>query len=370
MGMIRPFEEERIEIKEFKQMLSSCSSVQRRKDDDRFHDQPEKLALQSDHDVTETLICVTSGVSFVGIAIVNRLLLRGYSVRVLVTNEEELEKLREIAGNIDITNGTTMLTAVTADINEVQSLSDAFNGCQGVFHTAAFIDPAGLSGYSKAMAGIELKTCENVMVACSRTTTVRRCVLTSSLVACLWREDSSNCDNDPSSSSSSSTIINHHSWSDESLWYALGKLRAEKCAWRIIGEQKRVRLVTICAGLVTGPEFPHRNPTSTFAYLKGVQHMYAKGLLATVDVHRLADAHLLLFEAMDDEESFGRYICFDNVVQCQTEADDLARQLGSNATIITGNNPSPASPRFQLSNLKLSKLMMTTLGCNSNNNVI
>lgn len=53
------------------------------------------------------------------------------------------------------------------------------------------------------------------------------------------------------------------------LWYALGKLRAEKAAWRI-AEQEDFKLVTICPGLITGPEFSHRNPTPTFAYLKGI----------------------------------------------------------------------------------------------------
>lgn len=52
------------------------------------------------------------------------------------------------------------------------------------------------------------------------------------------------------------------------LWYALGKLRAEKAAWRI-AKERDLKLVTICPGLITAPHLSIRNPTATVAYLKG-----------------------------------------------------------------------------------------------------
>ncbi|XP_047310516.1 cinnamoyl-CoA reductase-like SNL6 [Impatiens glandulifera] len=357
MGIINPFDEESVVIEELRRMLLSCSAVHRRKEEDRFNDQ--RPNIQPDDD-TEKLVCVTSGVSFLGLSIVNRLLLNGYSVRVLVTNQEDMEKLREIDKN-----GTSMMTAVMANINDIDSLSEAFNGCRGIFHTSAFVDPAGLSGYSKAMADIELKACEHVMEACARTSSVRSCVLTSSLLTCLWQEKRTT---DPS------TIVNHDSWSDQSvcldkkLWYALGKLKAEKSAWNI-AEKSGLRLVTICGGLVTGPEVSHRNPTATFAYLKGVQEMYANGLLATVDVGSLADAHVVLYEAMD-KTAFGRYVCFDDVIQCENKAAKLAQELGLKAAVITGNSQNleePSHHPFQLSNVKLSNLMLRRLSCNDYN---
>lgn len=38
--------------------------------------------------------------------------------------------------------------------------------------------------------------------------------------------------------------------------------------------------------------------------------MFVNGLLATVDVSKLAEAHVSVFEAMN-KTAFGRYICFD-----------------------------------------------------------
>lgn len=58
-------------------------------------------------------------------------------------------------------------------------------------------------------------------------------------------------------------------WAYHQLWYALGKLRAEKAAWRI-AEEQGLRLTTICSALITGPQFCGRNPTPTIAYLKGI----------------------------------------------------------------------------------------------------
>ncbi|CAN0904283.1 Cinnamoyl-CoA reductase-like SNL6 [Linum grandiflorum] len=184
-----------------------------------------------------------------------------------VAAAEDVEKLREVERrqNSNSNSRVVAVEAVMASLFEVERLKEAFTGCHGVFHTAAFADPAGLSGYTKSMGEIEVKAAENVVEACSTTPSVRSCVVTSSLLACIWRD---------STLQDYPCVVNHKSWSHESfcrdkrLWYALGKVRAEKAAWSK-SKEKGVKLATICPGLVTGPEFLARNPTSTVAYLKG-----------------------------------------------------------------------------------------------------
>ncbi|XVF60287.1 hypothetical protein PTKIN_Ptkin08bG0033300 [Pterospermum kingtungense] len=261
MGIARPQEEdnERREFEDFKQALVDFAAVERSKENGEFKG---LSSVNANFDLEDKLVCVTSGVSFLGLALVNCLLLHGYSVRVLVDNQEDVEKLREMEMMMACKNKICVVMAKPTDI---QGLMEAFDGCRGVFHTSAFADPAGISGYSKSMAEIEVKTSENVMKACARTPSVRNCVLTSSLLACIWR-DTSQHDLPP--------LVNHDCWSDESicmdkkLWYALGKLKAEKVAWKI-AEEMGLKLTTICPGLITGPEFPYRNSTATIAYLKG-----------------------------------------------------------------------------------------------------
>ncbi|XP_016493688.1 cinnamoyl-CoA reductase-like SNL6 isoform X2 [Nicotiana tabacum] len=308
MGIVCPDESKRIEIEEFRRMLLSYAAVHRTKaaaaaaaaDDDEFRN-PQQLptAVQQNRELEEKKVCVTSGVSFLGIAIVNQLLLRGYSVRVIVEKQEDLEKLREmeITGEMRQSKSSTV-EAVMANLNDVQSLSEAFNGCRGVFHTAAFVDPAGLSGYS--------------------------------------------------------------------LWYALGKLKAERVAWNV-AKESGFKLATICPGLVTGPDFLSRNPTSTIAYLKGAQEMFRNGLLATVDVNRLAISHVLVFEEMKNTAS-GRYISFERVIRSEEDFEKLARETGteirtSTNSIIGASNTHRIG--IKLSNAKLCRLMSATFRCNS-----
>jgi hypothetical protein len=52
------------------------------------------------------------------------------------------------------------------------------------------------------------------------------------------------------------------------LWLALGKMRAEKIAWRKSKEMK-VKLVTVCPGLLIDSSFPHDHKETSFPYLKG-----------------------------------------------------------------------------------------------------
>ncbi|XP_015063908.1 cinnamoyl-CoA reductase-like SNL6 [Solanum pennellii] len=358
MGIVCPDESKRIEIEEFRRMLLSNAAVHRTKAGDEIQN-PGQLPATNRHnrELEEKKVCVTSGVSFLGIAIVNQLLLRGYSVRVIVEKQEDLEKLREMEISGEMRQSMNTLEAVMARLNDIESLSQAFSGCRGVFHTAAFVDPAGLSGYSKSMVEVEVLVTKNVSQACAITPSVRNCVLTSSLVACVWQDINS------------STTIDHDCWSDESLcthkklWYALGKLKAERVACNIARESG-FKLATICPGLVTGPEFISRNPTPTIAYLKGAEEMFRNGVLATVDVNRLAVEHVLVFEDMKNT-SYNRYISFDQVVRSEEELEKLARETGIDIRSMRSNSRTNSSNIVKLSNAKLCCLMSTIHRCHN-----
>lgn len=62
----------------------------------------------------------------------------------------------------------------------------------------------------KTMAEIEVKATKNVMEACADTPSVRKCVLTSSLLACIWHQNQL-------VDRVFSTVITHRDWSDESI---------------------------------------------------------------------------------------------------------------------------------------------------------
>ncbi|XP_076907964.1 cinnamoyl-CoA reductase-like SNL6 [Bidens hawaiensis] len=363
MGVVRTDESRRAEIEEFRRMLLFCSGVlvKVRTEQESSHPQVIIAGNANEYAVDQKLVCVTSGVSFLGIAIVKQLLIRGYAVRIIVDNEEDIDRLGEIQVS-DETEGSSSITnnnrigVVVANFSKRESLMKAFDGCCAVMHTAAFIDPSGLSGYSKSMAEIEAKAAENVVEACAATSSVRNYVLTSSLLTCIWRD---------TNNSSLSSIVDHSSWSDESfctskkLWYALGKLKAERASWRV-AKEKGLKLTTICSGLITGPRYFCANPTSTIAYLKGGQDMYEHGLLATVDVKKLAEAHVKVYEEMN-KTGGGRYVCFDKVVRSADEVQRLEQDTG----VQINTNSHDGVFRFELSNRKLDRLMSQVHRCRS-----
>ncbi|KAJ0971698.1 hypothetical protein J5N97_019657 [Dioscorea zingiberensis] len=310
------------------------------------------------------MVCVTSGVSFLGFAVVNRLLSRGFTVRLALESQEDLEKVREM--EMEMFSGTDVdgcrrFWAVMADVMDLDSLCRAFNGCVAVFHTSSFVDPSGVSGYSKQMAEVEARVAERVIEACVRTESVRKCVFTSSLLACVWRQSSPLNHRLP-------VIVDENCWSDETLcrdrklWFALGKTMAEKAAWRA-ARGRNLKLVTVCPALITGPGFCRRNATASIAYLKGSQELFTEGLLATVDVNRVADAHVCVYEAMDDT-ACGRYICYGHVIRRGEDVVELERQLGIIRNRISSETTTPDRPNsFELCNSKLSRLISTSRWC-------
>lgn len=360
MRIVSSTEKFSAELKEF-----MCAAVQRRRDEDGFRGSgggKSRNAMDLDSDNGNKLVCVTGGVSYLGRAIVKRLLVHGYSVRIVVDCQEDKEKVSEMEADAETASYGNRITSVVSRLTETERLIKAFDGCDGVFHTAAFVDPAGISGYSKSMAELEAKVSENVIEACTRTGSVRKCVFTSSLLACALKDNSFNdLDN---------SIINEESWSDEQLcvhnklWYALGKLKAEKAAWRI-ADSKGLKLATICPALITGPDFFQLNSTSTLAYLKGAKDMYRNRLLATMDVNRLAKIHVRLWEGLGNKTAFGRYICFDTILS-KDGAEKLAKDIGAQIEKICGSSDdseenAETSSTPQISDKKLLDLMSRTL---------
>lgn len=78
-------------------------------------------------------------------------------------------------------------------------------------------------------------------------------------------------------------------------------------------------MVSINAGLLMYPDLTIKDP-----YLKGASEMYEGGVFVTVDLRFLVDAHVCVFE---DVSSYGRYLCFNHVINCNKDADQLSSIL-------------------------------------------
>ncbi|EOY10142.1 NAD(P)-binding Rossmann-fold superfamily protein, putative [Theobroma cacao] len=283
-------------------------------------------------------VCVMDASGHLGSALVHLLLHRGYTVHAAVQHHGEFQSF----GGLPCSN--EKLKVFHADLFDYHSITNALEGCCGLFY--CFEPPSDHSTYDEFMAEVEVRAAHNVLEACARTDTVEKVVFTSSVTAVIWNEVRN----------TSSTDLDERNWSDINfckkfkLWHALSKTLAEKSAWALAMD-RGINMVTINAGLLMTPDLTITNP-----YLKGAAEMYEDGVFVTVDLRFIADAHISVFE---DISAYGRYLCFNHVINRSHDADKIAHML-----LPSSHSSPPQSSndkiiyQQRLSNKKLNNMMM------------
>ncbi|CAK9309293.1 unnamed protein product [Citrullus colocynthis] len=238
-----------------------------------------------------------------------------------------------------------------SDPFDYHSILDALRGCCGLFYT--FDPPQHPPAFDEEMMMMmgeeEVRAAHNVLEACAQIDTIDKVVFTSSVTAVIWGHQHPNV--------TSISHLDETFWSDVhfcrkfKLWHGLSKTLAEKSAWALAMD-RGVNMVSVNAGLLVGPGLTIDNP-----YLKGAAEMYENGLFVTVDLNYLVESHIRVFQ---DLSSYGRYICFNHIINKHDDALALARKL----------MPLPLSEEQQstrvilqrISNKKLNKLLMNFKG--------
>ncbi|CAN1786111.1 Cinnamoyl-CoA reductase-like SNL6 [Linum perenne] len=266
-----------------------------------------------------------------GSALVRKLLLRGYAVHAAVQSSGDSNSSKTK------NKKKKMLRVFEIDVFDYHTIMDALKGCTALFYT--FEPPSDHLIYDELMAEVEVRAAHNVLEACAQTPTVHKVVFTSSATAVLWKQDRT------SSSSSSSS----------ELWHALSKTMAEKTAWALAMDRD-INMVTINGGLLLTSDLTITNP-----YLKGAAEMYDDGLLVTVDLNFIVDAHICVFE---DVSSYGRYLCFNHVVNSHDQVSNLAEILlsssdsRSSASLLYPPGVREKGVQQRIGNNKLNQLML------------
>ncbi|KAJ4778011.1 Dihydroflavonol 4-reductase [Rhynchospora pubera] len=250
-------------------------------------------------------VCVMDASGALGQTLVERLLNQGYTVHAATSKQSDLNGLKKLLGE------KKQLKLFRFDPFDYQSIVDAIKGCYGLFYM--YEASQDQSTYDELMVEVEVRAAHNVIEACAQVETIERVVFTSSVTAVVWKENRK-----------SSVDVNERDWSEPNfcrkykLWHALAKTLSEKTAWALAMDRD-IDMVSINAGLVTGPGLSASNP-----YLKGTPEMYEDGVLVTVDVDFLADAHIAVYETPC---AFGRYLCFNHAVCLPEDAVKLAQLL-------------------------------------------
>ncbi|CAN6450051.1 unnamed protein product [Victoria cruziana] len=243
-------------------------------------------------------VCVTGAGGFIASWLVKMLLGKGYTVKGTVRNPADPKNshLRNLEG------ADERLVLCRADLLDYDSLLNAIQGCQGVFHTASPVtdDP-------EEMVEPAVRGAKNVIQAAAEAG-VRRVVFTSSIGAVYM---------DPNREPH--VVVDENCWSDLDFckdtknWYCYGKTVAEQTAWKE-AEEKGVDLVVVNPVLVLGPLLQPTVNASTvhiMKYLTGAVKTYANSVQAYVHVKDVALAHILVFE---NPAASGRYLCAESVL--------------------------------------------------------
>jgi nucleoside-diphosphate-sugar epimerase len=247
-------------------------------------------------------VLVTGSSGYVASWIVRYLLEDGYAVRATVRNPGKpkgLEHLHALAAD-----HPGKLTLHQADLLDDGSFTEAMQGCELVIHTASPFIIGKVRDAERQLVKPALEGTRNVLTSVNATDSVKRVVLTSSVVAvhgdnidmlgkdCFTEEDwntTSTADHQP---------------------YPYSKTVAEREAWAMQAAQSRWDLVTIHPGLVLGPSLTTASASGSMTTMQHFTDLtMAAGApaleMGVVDVRDVARAHI---QAGFTPEAHGRYI--------------------------------------------------------------
>ncbi|KAL9424371.1 hypothetical protein AB3S75_036288 [Citrus x aurantiifolia] len=247
------------------------------------------------------VVCVTGASGFIASWLVRLLLQRSYTVKATVRdlNNHNAEHLLTLDG------AEERLHLFKANLLEDGSFDSAVDGCEGVFHTAS---PVVVSANDPQAEIIDpaVKGTLNVLRSCARVDSIKRVVVTSSMVSTLFTGTPLTPD----------VIVDEKWFSDLDVckelkhWYAISKTLAEQAAWKF-AEENGIELVTIHPGLVLGPLLQPNLNLSMEMILKLIQGspIYPSPY-RLVDFRDVAHAHI---QALEVPMANGRYMMVGRV---------------------------------------------------------
>ncbi|CAH2038475.1 unnamed protein product [Thlaspi arvense] len=199
------------------------------------------------------VVCVTGASGYIASWIVKLLLLRGYTVKATVRDPKDKKKTDHL---LALDGAKERLQLLKANLVEEGSFEHAIDGCEAVFHTAS---PVALTVTDPQAELIEpaVKGTINVLKTCTKVSSVKRVIVTSSMAAVLSPKPPLG----PNDLVDETTFSDPSVCEDEKQWYVLSKTLAEDAAWRF-AKANNIDLIVMNPGLVIGPAL---QPTLNFS---------------------------------------------------------------------------------------------------------
>lgn len=283
-------------------------------------------------------ILVTGGTGYLGSWVVKGLLEKEYTVRITTRDKSRQSKyshLTQIA-----VQAPGVLEIYEADLLQEGTFDESVAGCDAIIHMASpftlrFDDP------QEELIKPALTGTQNVLNTATRSETVKKVVLTSSVAAV----HGDNIDMKEKGLSEFTEADFNTSSSVSHQPYSYSKVVAEKKAWEIVETQDNWRLVVINPSFVLGPPLNANSNSESIQLMKdmlnGKYYLGAPDLqLGFVDVRDVARAHIL---ALEKEEVEGRFILAERTMSIFDLSRMIKQQFGKKYKL-----PLMKAPKFML----------------------
>jgi nucleoside-diphosphate-sugar epimerase len=269
-------------------------------------------------------VLVTGGSGYVASWIIKMLLEDGINVNTAVRDPSSSQKVDHLVAMAKASAG--QLKLFKSDLLDIGSFDEPMRGCELVIHTASPFFVTGINNPEEELIRPAKDGTRNVLESAKRTPTVKRVVLTSSVVAIYG--DNADITLTPGG------VFTEKEWnttsSVEHQPYPYSKTIAEKEAWAIAKEQDQWDLLTINPGWIFGPSVSKRKDSMSIGtmikfgdgtYKMGVPELW-NGI---VDVRDVAAAHI---KAGYSPEASGRHIIVSGVATLLEFANMLRKHFG------------------------------------------
>lgn len=262
--------------------------------------------------------CVTGATGYIGSWLVKTLLEKGYSVHATVRNPASCDHF------LKLWRGGDRLRLFKADLHEERSFDDAVQGCHGVFHVAASMEPVLLPTENhddfvqSNIINPSIKGALNILKSCLRSKSVKRVVFTSSIST--MTALNSDGERLPVLDESCRVPVDVVWNTKTSGWvYVLSKRLTEDAAFQFAKEND-INLVSVITTTVAGAFITPAVPLSIrflLSPLTGDSDLLRllsvvnsrMGSIGLVHIEDVCNAHLYL---MEHDRAKGPYICCSN----------------------------------------------------------
>lgn len=137
------------------------------------------------------LVLITGGSGHIGGRVIIDALEAGYTVRAAVRNQSKVDAILGMLSIVALNPGDRLTFAMVPDLLGDGAYDEAMNGASGVIHIASPIMHGHVEGqsYTKTLIEPAVKGTLNILEAAKKAGTVKRVVITSSVIAIVSFED-------------------------------------------------------------------------------------------------------------------------------------------------------------------------------------